>query len=102
MRLCTLLDVQEITVRFGGVVALDGLTFGIPEGSICGLIGPNGAGKTTIFNVVSRIYEPTKGKLTFDGHDLLAMPATPHRPRRHRPDLPEPRHLPVDDACSRT
>jgi len=72
-----LLDVQEITVRFGGVVALDGLSFGIPEGSICGLIGPNGAGKTTIFNVVSRIYEPTKGKLTFDGHDLLAMP--PHR-----------------------
>jgi branched-chain amino acid transport system ATP-binding protein len=72
-----LLDVQEITVRFGGVVALDRLSFGIPEGSICGLIGPNGAGKTTIFNVVSRIYEPTQGKLTFDGHDLLAMP--PHR-----------------------
>jgi len=69
-----LLEVEEVTVRFGGVVALDGLSFGIAEGCICGLIGPNGAGKTTIFNVVSRIYEPTKGRLTFAGHDLLAMP----------------------------
>jgi branched-chain amino acid transport system ATP-binding protein len=70
-----LLDVQEVTVRFGGVVALDGLSFGIDEGRICGLIGPNGAGKTTIFNVVSRIYQPTRGRLVFDGHELLDMPA---------------------------
>jgi branched-chain amino acid transport system ATP-binding protein len=70
-----LLDVQDVTVRFGGVVALDGLSFGIEEGRICGLIGPNGAGKTTIFNVLSRIYEPTRGQVSFDGHDLLALPA---------------------------
>ncbi len=70
-----LLDVQDITVRFGGIVALDGLTFSIDEGHICGLIGPNGAGKTTMFNVVSRIYDPTSGRVTFDGHDLLAVPA---------------------------
>ena len=57
----TLLDVQDITVRFGGIVALDGLSFTIDEGQICGLIGPNGAGKTTMFNVVSRIYEPAVG-----------------------------------------
>ena len=57
----TLLDVQDITVRFGGIVALDGLSFTIDEGQICGLIGPNGAGKTTMFNVVSRIYEPAAG-----------------------------------------
>jgi branched-chain amino acid transport system ATP-binding protein len=70
-----LLDVDDITVRFGGVIALDGLSFSIQEGHICGLIGPNGAGKTTIFNVVSRIYDPTHGRITFDGYDLLARPA---------------------------
>jgi len=72
-----LLEVREITVRFGGVVALDKLTFGIREGDICGLIGPNGAGKTTCFNVVSRLYQPTHGAMTFDGHDLLRLP--PHK-----------------------
>ena len=71
----TLVDVQEVTVRFGGIVALDCLTFGIETGHICGLIGPNGAGKTTMFNVVSRIYEPTSGRVTYDGKDLLAVPA---------------------------
>jgi branched-chain amino acid transport system ATP-binding protein len=70
-----LLVVDGITLRFGGVVALDGLSFTIDEGQICGLIGPNGAGKTSLFNVVSRIYEPTSGSVTFDGRDLLAMPA---------------------------
>ncbi len=70
-----LLDVDAVTLRFGGVVALDGLSFTIDEGQICGLIGPNGAGKTSLFNVVSRIYEPTSGSITFDGIDLLAQPA---------------------------
>ena len=70
-----LLDVQDVSVRFGGIVALDGLTFVIKEGDICGLIGPNGAGKTTMFNVVSRIYDPSKGRILFDGHDLLSVPA---------------------------
>ena len=70
-----LLDVRDVTVRFGGIVALDHLTFDIEESQICGLIGPNGAGKTTMFNVVSRIYQPTSGKVTFDGVDLLDRPA---------------------------
>ena len=70
-----LLDVRNVSVRFGGVVALDDLSFTIDEGEICGLIGPNGAGKTTLFNVVSRIYEPQSGQLTFDGDDLLRVPA---------------------------
>jgi branched-chain amino acid transport system ATP-binding protein len=70
-----LLDVREISVRFGGVVALDDLSFSIDEGQICGLIGPNGAGKTTLFNVVSRIYEPAAGRVEFDGQDLLAVQA---------------------------
>ena len=62
-------------MRFGGIVALDGLSFSIEAGQICGLIGPNGAGKTTMFNVVSRIYQPTAGRVEFDGHDLLSLPA---------------------------
>jgi len=56
-------------------VALDGLSFGIEEGQICGLIGPNGAGKTTLFNVVSRIYDATEGSVHFDGIDLTALSA---------------------------
>jgi len=70
-----LLDVSGVTVTFGGIVALDGLSFAIKPGQICGLIGPNGAGKTTMFNVVSRIYQPSSGSVTFDGKDLLSVPA---------------------------
>jgi branched-chain amino acid transport system ATP-binding protein len=62
-------------VRFGGIVALDRLSFDIEEGQICGLIGPNGAGKTTMFNVVSRVYQPTTGRITYDGRDLLLVPS---------------------------
>lgn len=68
--------VSDVTVRFGGVVALDDLSFEIEEGQICALIGPNGAGKTTLFNVVSRVYDPTTGTVTYDGRDLLAL--SPH------------------------
>jgi branched-chain amino acid transport system ATP-binding protein len=70
-----LLEVSDISVQFGGIRALDDLSFSIEEGQILGLIGPNGAGKTTLFNVVSRIYDPTSGSLTFDGQDLLSLPA---------------------------
>ncbi len=72
-----LLEVEEIGVRFGGVVALDGLSFSIEQGQICALIGPNGAGKTTLFNVISRLYEPDRGELRFSSEDLLSLP--PHR-----------------------
>ena len=72
-----LLDVNDVTVRFGGIVALDGLSFSIDEGTICGLIGPNGAGKTTIFNLMSRIYDATEGRLVFEGKDITRVP--PHR-----------------------
>jgi branched-chain amino acid transport system ATP-binding protein len=57
------------------VVALDGLSFQVREGNICALIGPNGAGKTTLFNCVSRLYQPASGHISFDGQDLLSMPA---------------------------
>jgi branched-chain amino acid transport system ATP-binding protein len=70
-----LLEVADISVQFGGIRALDDLSFTLEEGQILGLIGPNGAGKTTLFNVVSRIYDPTAGSVTFDGQDLTAMSA---------------------------
>jgi branched-chain amino acid transport system ATP-binding protein len=71
-----LLSVEGIGVRFGGVVALNQVSFDIQGGQICALIGPNGAGKTTFFNVVSRLYTPTSGKITYDGAtDLLSVPA---------------------------
>ena len=70
-----LLEVDDVSVSFGGIIALDGLSFNIEDGQILGLIGPNGAGKTTMFNVVSRIYDPSRGRVRFDGHDLLEVPA---------------------------
>jgi branched-chain amino acid transport system ATP-binding protein len=70
------LEVDHVTVRFGGIVAIDDLSFDVDEGQICGLIGPNGAGKTTMFNIVSRIYDPTEGSVRFEGKDVLRIP--PH------------------------
>jgi branched-chain amino acid transport system ATP-binding protein len=66
-----LLEVNDVVVRFGGVVALDGPTFAVGEGEVYALIGPNGAGKTTLFNCVSRLYTPESGEIRFDGEDLL-------------------------------
>jgi branched-chain amino acid transport system ATP-binding protein len=73
----TLLSVENVQVEFGGVVALDDLTFAVEPRRICALIGPNGAGKTTLFNCISRVYQPNRGRIRFDGTDLLALP--PHR-----------------------
>ncbi|HWD56942.1 MAG TPA: ABC transporter ATP-binding protein [Stellaceae bacterium] len=70
-----LLDVRDIALRFGGIVALDGVSFTIDEGQILGLIGPNGAGKTTLFNCVSRLYTPNRGDIVFAGQSMLRRPA---------------------------
>ena len=65
---------QNVGVRFGGIVALDDVSFDVPAGSIVGLIGPNGAGKTTLFNCLSRLYECGSGDILFDGTSLLRTP----------------------------
>jgi branched-chain amino acid transport system ATP-binding protein len=70
-----LLEVSGLTVRFGGIVALDGVSFSVGDGQIVGLIGPNGAGKTTLFNCLSRLYRPTAGDIRFGGASLLELPA---------------------------
>lgn len=65
---------QNVGVRFGGIVALDDVSFDVPTGCILGLIGPNGAGKTTLFNCLSRLYQCGSGDIQFDGSSLLQIP----------------------------
>src|ERR1700730_14530762 len=76
-----LLEVRELSVRFGGVVALDRVSFGVDRGEVVALIGPNGAGKTTLFNVVTRVYKPSAGAVLVDGESVLNM--APHQVIRH-------------------
>jgi len=72
----TILELDSISVAFGGLQAVDGVSFKMAKGEIVGLIGPNGAGKTTILNVITRVYAPSNGRITYQGEDLL----------RYRPD----------------
>src|SRR5258705_12919988 len=81
-----LLRVQDVCVRFGGIVALDGVSFDVAPGQIVGLIGPNGAGKTTLFNCISRLYECDSGEIFFGERALRST--APHgiaAPRIARP-----------------
>jgi branched-chain amino acid transport system ATP-binding protein len=71
------LAVRSLTKQFGGIVALQDVSFEVHEGEILGLIGPNGAGKTTVFNCISRFYDPEGGAISFRGVDILRLP--PHR-----------------------
>jgi branched-chain amino acid transport system ATP-binding protein len=70
----SLFEAQGIAVRFGGIRAVDDVSFHVDKGEVFSIIGPNGAGKTTIFNLISRIYNSTEGKLIFDGQDFTKMP----------------------------
>jgi branched-chain amino acid transport system ATP-binding protein len=69
-----LLEIGNLTRRFGGIVAIDNVSLEVDAGQIVGLIGPNGAGKTTLFNVISRLYRPDSGTLDFEGRSLLRTP----------------------------
>ena len=71
-----LLEVENVSVRFGGIVALDRVSFAVARGHVVGLNGPNGAGKTTLFNCLSRLYSFSEGRIAFEGRSLLETP--PH------------------------
>ena len=73
----SLFQAHDISIRFGGIHAVDAVSFEVKPGEVFSIIGPNGAGKTTIFNLISQIYNTTSGRLTFDGQDITTTP--PHR-----------------------
>ena len=68
-----LLETQNLTKKFGGLVAINNLSFGVEEGEILGIMGPNGAGKTTLFNTICGVYAPTEGKVLFHGKDISRL-----------------------------
>ncbi|MCI0898558.1 MAG: ATP-binding cassette domain-containing protein, partial [Chloroflexi bacterium] len=72
-----LLNVEELSIRFGGILALDSVSFSVEKGEIFSIIGPNGAGKTTVFNCITRVYEPIQGSIQVKGRDLMSM--QPHQ-----------------------
>ena len=71
----TLFSVSDLSLQFGGLKAVDGVNFDVQKGEVFTIIGPNGAGKTSIFNLISRLYEPTAGRLVFEGNDITKLPA---------------------------
>ena len=68
-----LLQLDKVTIRFGGLTAVNAVDFGVNEGELCGLIGPNGAGKTTVFNLITGVYQPTDGAVSFCGRSLAGL-----------------------------
>jgi len=77
----SLLELKNVTLKFGGVTAVNNLSLSVEEGEVFALVGPNGAGKSTVFNMISRFYRPFRGSITFDGQDLLKQ--KPHQVSGH-------------------
>ncbi len=75
--MANVLEAQNISVQFGGLLAVNNVTFNIPNKSIVSLIGPNGAGKTTFFNVLTGLYKPSAGKIVYSGREITDLP--PHK-----------------------
>ena len=69
----SLLEFKNVTLKFGGLTAVNDLSFSVKEGEVFAIVGPNGAGKSTVFNLISRFYNPYAGAIRFDGHDLLQV-----------------------------
>src|SRR3989442_10747537 len=89
----TLLALDDLHLSFGGVAALAGVSLAVDAGAFFAVIGPNGAGKTSIFNCISGIYAPTRGRIVFDGHDITHL--RPHRRARRGGRAPPPQTPPA-------
>ena len=85
----SLLEIENATLRFGGLVAVDNVSLQVNQGEVFALVGPNGAGKSTVFNLISRFYDPAEGSIRFDGKDLLKHTADPGAGLWHRAHVPE-------------
>jgi branched-chain amino acid transport system ATP-binding protein len=68
-----ILQLDQVTIKFGGLTAVNAVDFSVGEGELCGLIGPNGAGKTTVFNLITGVYQPTSGSVTFAGQPMAGL-----------------------------
>ena len=84
-----LLHATDVRKEFGGLIAVNDIDFTIPTGSIVSLIGPNGAGKTTFFNMLTGVYKPTAGRVTFADRDVTGKPPHAITERRHKQELEE-------------
>ena len=89
-----MLVATAVRKEFGGLVAVNDVDFTVPRGKVVSLIGPNGAGKTTFFNMLTGVYKPTGGRITFLGEDVTGQAAARDHRARHRPDVPEHPPLP--------
>ena len=84
-----ILETEHLTKQFGGLTAVDGVSFRVPERSIVSIIGPNGAGKTTFFNMLTGLYKPSLGSVIFDGKDVTTQAPGPDHRARRRAHVPE-------------
>ena len=90
-----LLKIDGLVKRFGGFRALDGVSFHLSRGEVLGLVGPNGSGKTTCINVISGLYRPDGGSVTFEGRDIAGTPAHKLSRAGIKPHLPVTKAVPV-------
>ena len=96
----SLLQAKGLHKSFGGVQAVSDISFDIPAGGVFAIIGPNGAGKSTLLNLMSGVYQPDSGTMTFDGIDLVGHAGAPAGAARHCADVPEDPPVQAAAACS--
>ena len=94
-----LLDLQGVSMSFGGLTVIDSLDLHVDEGEIVSVIGPNGAGKTTLFNLVTGVYEPTGGDIVFGGESINGLRAAQDHAPGHRADVPDAAAVPQHDRA---
>ena len=98
-RMTALLELDDVSRRFGGLNAVEGVSFSVAQGEILGLIGPNGAGKTTLINLITGVHPANRGRVRFDGQDITRKRPLPDRATRPRAHVPDRAAVPEDDGA---